>query len=92
MTLDQDRKVTECRSDGASLTPLPTSVIIGVVMMKKIYGVIFVWATKVGVAMTGALPKSWRAQKGGGARDPCQDFSGGCDKLYKGQPKVIMDP
>ena len=24
--------------------------------------------------------------------DPCQDFSGGFDKLYKSQPKMIMDP
>ena len=65
MTLDQDRKVTECRSDGASLTPLPTSVIIGVVMMKKICGVIFVWATKGGVAMTGASKILALPERGG---------------------------
>ena len=29
------------------------------------------------------------ATKGGS--DPCQDFSGGFDKVYKSQPKVIID-
>ena len=34
-----------------------------------------------------ALPKSWHAQKGGGGGYPCQDFSGGFEKVYKGQLK-----
>ena len=38
-----------------------------------------------------ALPKSWNCQKKGGS-DPCQDFSGEFEKVYKGQPTVIMDP
>ena len=32
------------------------------------------------------------AKKKGGGSDPCQDVSGGFDNVYKGQPKVIMDP
>ena len=29
---------------------------------------------------------------GGGGSDPCQDFFGGTDIVYRGQPKVIIDP
>ena len=38
-----------------------------------------------------ALPKSWNCQKGGVWSDPCQDFSGGFDKVYIGQSKVIRE-
>lgn len=46
-------------------------------------------------AILEALLKSWHWQEGGGGgrgSDLCQDFSGGFDGVYKGQPKVIMDP
>ena len=32
------------------------------------------------------------AKKGGGGSDPCQDWFGGFDIVYRGQPKVVMDP
>ena len=38
------------------------------------------------------LIKSFLVVKGGGGSDSCRDFSGGFDKVQKGQPKVIIDP
>ena len=43
---------------------------------------------KIGALKILALPKRW----GGGGSDPCQDFFGGFDIVYRGQPKVVMEP
>ena len=40
---------------------------------------------RIGALKILALPKR-------GGSDPCQDLFGGFDIVYRGQPKVIMDP